>query len=120
MTSPLLVVVVPGKPHPLLRARSGQGRHYDPPANVAAKTLIQLYVRWKGPPIADRVLIECTFDYVRPNPTADVDNLAKTVLDAFNGYVLVDDRQVYELRLRKRGGMPVDQTFIAMTIQEDE
>ena len=36
----------------------------------------------------------------------DIDNVAKIVLDAFNGVVFEDDAQVYELRVLKGYGDP--------------
>lgn len=44
-------------------------------------------------------------DEVRPGHVGDVDNLAKAVLDALNGLLYVDDKQVVELRSRKRYGL---------------
>lgn len=110
----LLDCCVLGKPHPLIRSRSNGGRHYDPPENQAAKTRIQYAMRWKGLPHQGPVRVQIVCEYTRKTPTADVDNLSKTVLDAMNRYVLVDDRQVMDLHVVKRGGQPVDRTLIRM------
>ena len=111
----LLDITVPGKPHPLMRARSGNGRHYDPSENVGAKNKIQLFSRWSGPPTTAAVHIQIACHYMRATPTADVDNLAKTVLDALNNYVLKDDRQVISLHVYKRGSCVRDETLITVT-----
>jgi Holliday junction resolvase RusA-like endonuclease len=37
----------------------------------------------------------------------DIDNVAKAVLDAFNGIVYKDDAQVYELTVKKIYGQPL-------------
>lgn len=105
---------VPGYPHPTIRARSkdGQAQHYDPPENVAAKERIQMFTRWRLPLLAGPLRVDIWFEYERPNPTADLDNLAKTVLDAYNNYVWADDRQIVDLVLHKRGGKPADRTYI--------
>ena len=39
---------------------------------------------------------------IRPHKKPDVDNIAKVVLDALNGLVYTDDKQVTDLRVRKR------------------
>ena len=40
-------------------------------------------------------------EYIRPITKPDVDNYAKTYLDAFNGLLWLDDGQVVDLRTRK-------------------
>ena len=37
----------------------------------------------------------------------DIDNVAKSALDAFNGIVYVDDAQVYDLQIKKTYGQPL-------------
>ena len=109
---------MPGKPHPLQRARHGHGHTYDTTANVQAKDLIRLFARWKGPAYTEPVHIEIRCCYTRAHPTADVDNLAKTVLDAFNKFVIRDDKQVMSLHVYKGGGFVKDETHITMTAYE--
>jgi len=110
----LLNVAVPGRPYPLRRPRVVNRRAYDPPENVAAKNKIQWYVRWRGVPYSGPVVIDITCSYTARTSTADVDNLAKTVLDALNRYALADDRQVQELRIRKQYLASVDETVVQM------
>jgi Holliday junction resolvase RusA-like endonuclease len=114
----LLDVVVPGVPHPLQRARVDRGRAHDTPANRAAKDRIRVFARWKVPPWNGSVEVEIRCHYTRRAPTADVDNLAKTVLDAFNGYVLKDDRQVMRLEVSKVGSMETNETWITVRTAE--
>lgn len=117
---PIINCLVPGKPHPLERARSGKGRHYDTPENIAAKEKIQLFARFREvEPVECPVEVEIVCNYTRAHPTADVDNLAKTVLDAFNKYVFKDDKQVLALHVYKRGGQPADSTQITVTEIKD-
>ena len=108
----LVDVLVPGKPHPTIRSRRNGGQDYDPPENQAAKSKIQWLIRWRGAPYAGRVAVVIECSYIRASPTADVDNLAKTVLDALNRYVIKDDRQVYDLQVRKLPSMGVESTRI--------
>jgi len=49
-------------------------------------------------------------------PLGDVDNLAKTVLDALNGVLFEDDTQVVDLRVKKRYG---DEDSFTVTIEEE-
>ena len=37
----------------------------------------------------------------------DIDNVAKSALDAFNGIIYVDDAQVYDLQIKKAYGQPL-------------
>lgn len=109
-----LTTTVPGRPLPLKRARTGNGRHYDPPENVAHKERIQWAIRWNKPLLLGplRVTIHCDFCQVKP--TADVDNLGKMVLDALNKYVWKDDSQVMDLRITKTGSALLDLTIITI------
>lgn len=111
---PLIDFTVPGYPQPLVRHRSGQGNHFDPPENVAAKEKVQLFARWRGDPVTVPVIVLIACEYRRPNPTADVDNLAKLILDALNGYVYRDDRQVMTLVISKIGGRTDDRTRVTI------
>ena len=64
MSSELLLhVVIPGRPHPLQRARLGKYSTYDTEANRAAKDRIQWMTRWKQAPYVRPVsiLIHCSF-----------------------------------------------------------
>ena len=57
-----------------------------------------------GPTTAD-VITVLTFT-LADNRRVDLDNLSKAVLDAINGIIWVDDRQVCDLRSIKRVGSP--------------
>jgi Holliday junction resolvase RusA-like endonuclease len=114
----LLDVHVPYRPHPLQRARHTINRTYDTPANAAAKQMILWHTRWKRQPYEGpvRMTIECYF--VNPARSGDVDNLAKTVLDAFNKVVIRDDRQVWSLKVAKYVGQQQDATVIRMWAED--
>lgn len=53
-----------------------------------------------GPPDGGPVSVKITYFFVSDAP--DVDNIPKPILDALNGLVFVDDRQVTDLLSRKR------------------
>ena len=55
----------------------------------------------------------------RPGP--DVDNYAKSVLDACNGKLWVDDKQIYDLRIRKEWNLTDrPEGYFEMRIEEEE
>lgn len=49
-----------------------------------------------------RKTADCLEGLIRPHKKPDLDNIAKVVLDALNGLVYADDKQVTDLRIRKR------------------
>ena len=114
MSSELLLhVVIPGRPHPLQRARLGKYSTYDTEANRAAKDRIQWMTRWKQAPYTRPVSIYIHCSFTKGN-SGDVDNLAKTVLDAFNKVVIADDRLVTWLCVSKNVSAPRDETEVWM------
>ena len=118
MADLLLDVHVPYRPHPLQRARHTINRTYDTPANAAAKQMILWHTRWKRQPYEGPVRITIACYFVNPARSGDVDNLAKTVLDAFNKVVIRDDRQVWSLTVSKHVGQQQDATVIRMWAED--
>lgn len=59
-----------------------------------------------------------------PDHGGDVDNYAKMVLDAFNGCMYVDDRQIVSLTAQKRfcsgGGEPRTEMEFLLDLEDDE
>ncbi len=103
-----LSFVVPGEPTPKARARVVRGRTYTPERTRLAEEEVAWEARkhWVGKK-ADpdgRYAIELWF-YCRSKRQKDIDNLAKTYLDAMKGILWQDDHQVYFLTACK---MPVD------------
>jgi crossover junction endodeoxyribonuclease RusA len=110
-------VTIPWKPHAKQRPRSGRGHTYTPKATKDAEQAIRdafLAVHPDRPPEDGpiTVWIDMTNDYleIQVLPTTpwihrklrgDVDNYAKTVLDALNGIAWVDDKQIRALTVRK-------------------
>lgn len=62
---------------------------------------------WEGP-----VSVVAAFYGTRPN--ADIDNLLKSVLDAIQGVVIVDDKQVHYVEMRKLAQTPAE-TYVELT-----
>ena len=71
------------------------------------KPLIYEFFRkaWRGSrPAWGEFSVEIFMDYVGDPPWMDLDNLAKAILDAINGYVFHDDAQVARLLVERRAG----------------
>ena len=97
---------------------------YAEPYKSYKKDLKQLIEKvWDGDVISDRLSlsIRCVVD--RPKKTSlfaprpDVDNYAKAVMDAMNGVVFEDDRQVTFLCVSKEWASPGQPGFIQISIK---
>lgn len=111
---------VPGRPVPKRRPRSGQGHFYTPTvtrqweAQVASGALEAVAKQGVGVPLfMGPVAVRCVFYregvFVQVQalegkvpPGSDVDNLAKSVLDAIQGVVFANDRQVVSLEVSRK------------------
>lgn len=45
--------------------------------------------------------MRCLADEIRPTKRPDIDNVSKNILDALNGILYADDKQIVELTVRK-------------------
>jgi crossover junction endodeoxyribonuclease RusA len=91
---------VPGAPVPKGRPRVAKGRAYTPDRTAQYETAIGWAARAamrSRRPVESRVGV--TIRVWGASPSADIDNIAKTVLDGMNGIVYVDDRKVDELHV---------------------
>ena len=108
----MISVEIPGQPIPCPRPRVSKHGTYYPKRYTdwlrdAQVLLRQACVKQNGGRLMEGdVTVEVTFYGARPN--ADIDNLCKSVLDAAQGQVFKDDRQVVELLAEKANfGKPV-------------
>jgi len=87
--------------HTKQRPRFGRGRAYTPTETLGWEEMLAWsFIPEHGrPKLACPVRIELLFGGVQANQ--DIDNLAKSCLDALNGIAFEDDRQVVELVARK-------------------
>jgi crossover junction endodeoxyribonuclease RusA len=98
----IATVVIPGRPKPKGRPKfTRQGRAYTPKTTRDAETriidLFELACPLWEPTVEDvRLTINVYFQYGR---VADLDNVAKLVSDALNGYAYEDDMQVRQLHV---------------------
>lgn len=104
----VVLVRIPGDPHPAERPRFARstGHTYVPTTTTKAVKAVRSALR-EACPLPERNLdlrVWLTFRRAGRART-DVDNLAKTVLDAAKGAVWNDDAQVVELHVRKVVGV---------------
>ena len=98
MSAPV-TFVVPGPPQPKQRARRGpNGRWYTPRATAAYEAAVGWAAREAGirHPCTGPVRLGVNL-WFPDRRRRDVDNVAKSVLDALNGVAWNDDSQVAEL-----------------------
>lgn len=107
-------LTLPIAAHTKQRPRFSRGRAYTPAATRNWETLLAWrFIEQHGrPKLTCPVRVELYFGGVQPNQ--DIDNLAKSCLDAMNGIAFDDDRQVVELVARKASDR-TRQTVITIT-----
>ena len=117
--------IVPGEPQGKARPRVERNRYTGAVhARTPDKTVAyEEFIRWrcpKGEPLIGQIILQIDAVYGIPKSTSkkqaeymrkgllfpmkkpDVDNIAKVVMDALNGVVYPDDKNIVELYLRKR------------------
>ena len=126
---------VAGKPEPKKRVAYGRSGHRYNPSKVAeqqfASAVARLCVDRLGsvPKFPAGSLLKVNVKFLFPRKqnqadaqivqTADVDNLCKFILDALNGTLYDDDRQVVELSAKKGfDTSPNGHTIVTITKQE--
>ncbi len=83
-----------GKPVPLQRSRTRGGRHYLPARSKAYRELVQDSWMEAGRPALGSVPFAASMRFYGANSQADLDNLAKAILDALNTLAYADDSQL--------------------------
>jgi crossover junction endodeoxyribonuclease RusA len=101
----MIAFTVPGDPVPAPRPRvTRSGGVFTPPKYEAYRDEVAWEYRRaqgrNGRPIEGGVIVHATF-FLRTRRRTDLDNLAKTILDALNGLAYKDDSQVCALAVRK-------------------
>lgn len=105
-----------GKGRPRAVMIHGQLRNLTPAKTRRAEKELKILMRsnWKKAPLADPLSVSVCFMVPRPKTvkrafptvTPDLDNLLKTVLDAANEILWVDDCQIVQLTASKIYGPP--------------
>ena len=102
-----------GRPRPQKRPRVYGKKATDPSAGDKQAFLLLAWGFRPDSPHSGPVSIELEFGYRTLIRSADIDNLAKFVLDALNGIFYQDDRQIVTLRAAK---VTVDDDYTAVKI----
>jgi Holliday junction resolvase RusA-like endonuclease len=107
-------LTLPVAAHTKQRTRFGRGRAFTPAETRGWEEMLAWrFIEQHGRPrLTCPVRVELFFGGVQSNQ--DIDNLAKSCLDALNGIAFEDDRQVVELVARKASGR-TPQTAITIT-----
>lgn len=108
MSGTVYRLTIPGNPHPkeraqVVRDRRGRSHSYTPATTMKAEGALQATARLRWPkvrPVKGRWTVELRF-YRDSRRRCDLDNLAKTVQDALNGVLWVDDSDIEVLVLSK-------------------
>jgi crossover junction endodeoxyribonuclease RusA len=106
---------------PKERHRKGAGgRMYTPEKTVAAEEAIGLAFKnaARGHRPDDSTRWKLRIAVAGANAAADVDNLAKTVMDGLQGLLYVNDKQVDELHVRRLPGREKRTTVAVYRIEE--
>ena len=110
----LIHLTIPGQPIAKARPRLGRyGNTYTPPKTAEAEgTIRRLFLAAGYRVNADAgasfcIVLKC---YFKGKPISDVDNLLKLFMDAFNGIIWRDDRQVVRAVVEKYWGDPNPRT----------
>ncbi len=103
----MLTFAVPGVPVPKQSFRVGRNGGYRDPRVTAWQEAVAVMAKsalMGLPPLqADNLRVDITF-HLPDRRRRDIDNLSKAVLDACNGILWVDDKQIHDLHLHKRYG----------------
>ncbi len=96
----MIIVSVPGKPQPKGRPRVVGTRAFTPTSTRDAEERIAWALRRVVKvPLAGKLAVKLSFH--TSDLRADVDNLAKLVLDAGNKVAWIDDRHIWDLHIKR-------------------
>lgn len=117
---------IPGRPFGKMRPRKGRFTVYDPKENREYEDLVRKSLErdigMVPEPVSHPIWLNITCYFSVPKRTPkktreamlagkiypmvkpDVDNIAKSIMDALNGYYYIDDKQVVLLRVQKLYG----------------
>ena len=96
-------LLVPGNPRPKGRPRVVNGHAYTPKATAEYERYLRDWValHWEWKPLTEPLSVQMYF-YRDTRRRVDLDNLVKSVLDAMQGVVFVDDYQIVRIYAEKR------------------
>ena len=86
--------LVPGQPRPKQRPRTSKGRFYSPTGKEEDRIKGHLWAQMRSGKVFEGDLEVFVYFWRKNKVRADLDNLLKTILDAANGIIWKDDRQI--------------------------
>ncbi len=96
----MTTIVIPGRPQPKGRPRVAGGRAFTPSSTRDAEERVAWALRRHFPvPLAGKLVVSIVFSTA--DPRADLDNLAKLILDAGNSVAWIDDQHIWELHVKR-------------------
>jgi Holliday junction resolvase RusA-like endonuclease len=97
-------LTIQGEPIAMMRPRLGRGHTYNPQKKLKERVRWEIRTLWPAEPLTGDVGINLIFQVGKKNK--DLDNMVKFILDAMEGIVFKNDRQVSEIYARKESGDP--------------
>jgi Holliday junction resolvase RusA-like endonuclease len=123
----MIEILVHGVPVPKQSFRiSGHGGYRDPRVTAWQSTVAMATLLWMQNhllqikrPLFGSGSIDLSLDFYLPDRRrVDLDNLSKAVLDALNGYLWADDRQIVRMVLTKVAGVGKHAAGVLIKVQE--
>ena len=100
----MIELTIQGEPIAMMRPRLGREHTYNPQKDLKVRMKWEISVLWPYPKILGDLGINLIFQV--SNKNKDLDNMVKFILDAMEGIVFKNDRQVSEIYARKEAGEP--------------
>ena len=100
----MIELTIQGEPIAIMRPRLGRGHTYNPQKKLKERLKWLIRTIWYTPPLEGDVGINLIFQVSKKNK--DLDNMVKFILDAMEGIVFKNDRQVASIYARKESGEP--------------
>lgn len=123
---PVVEFVVHGTPVPKQSFRiSGHGGYRDPRVTAWQDTVTQAALDWMQNhleriqrPLFEQSVEVSLYFFLPDRRRVDLDNLSKAVLDALNGCLWEDDRQIMHMELTKYNGVGKPAAGVIIKVQE--
>jgi crossover junction endodeoxyribonuclease RusA len=90
----IVTITISGRPIPLQRHRTGNGRTYLPARSKAYREAVQAEWLAGGRPSLGSASFAMSARFYGARANADLDNLCKAILDALNTLAYADDAQL--------------------------
>jgi Holliday junction resolvase RusA-like endonuclease len=113
------VYTFPGEPVPKGRPRHDQGRWHTPTRTENAEKAIRWELKAQHAKLTGEP-VRVELDFRCKSQTADLDNLVKLVLDACQGFLWANDKQVCQISAEVERGVSDPKTILHVVERPDE